>query len=119
MKENDKRPVSDLQRIRALMFDLAASGPLTVDRVARNLGVSSRTLQRRLEASRMTFRELAGEVRLEVAARLLKAGDLNVAEIAARLGYSSHGSFTRAFSRWTGEAPSRFRTRAASLTHPR
>lgn len=95
--------------MKILMAELAATGPLSIERLANRLGESPRTLQRRLMARGLTFRGLLHEVRHDLARTLLLMTDLSIAEIARRLGYRSPGSFTRAFTRWTGRSPSAFR----------
>ena len=97
-----------LSRVRAL---LQGDGKeLDLERVAKEIGTSSRTLKRRLRERGFTFRELVDEVRSEDGFRLLRETRLSVEEVAWRVGYSSHGNFIRAFRRWTGVTPAVFRT---------
>lgn len=84
------------------------SGPLTPDRAAAALGISARTLARRLADENATFSELAQSVRFEVAQRLLRAGK-SLSDIAATLGYSDSTAFIRAFKQITGVTPARWR----------
>jgi AraC-like DNA-binding protein len=107
----DKCTNPQLMRLMQLMSELSLSGPLSVERVARHLGTSPRTLQRRLSNQGMTFRLLVDAVRLDVARSLVCHTDLPVQEVAARLGYRTPGSFARAFARWTGYSPSAYRRR--------
>lgn len=93
------------------MGRLALSGPLSVDRVARHLGTSSRSLQRRLCERQLTFRSVAEEIRFDLARILLLQSDMAVQDIATRLGYRTPSSFSRAFTRWTGCSPRAFRAR--------
>jgi AraC-like DNA-binding protein len=79
--------------------------------VARGLHVSVRTLQRRLVASGTTFREVAESVRARLAAEYLADPTVSTAEVAFLLGFSDQTSFNRAFRRWTGESPGRWRRR--------
>jgi AraC-like DNA-binding protein len=79
--------------------------------VAKILSMHSRTLHRRLEAAGTTFRALVDECRGEIARQLLDNTDSDVGQIAYLLNYSDATSFTRAFRRWTGTTPSRWRTR--------
>ncbi len=76
---------------------------------ARALGVSLRTLQRQLTEQELTFRAVLDGVRREQAERLLFDPSLSVFEVAQRLGFAEQASFTRAFCRWTGLAPTRWR----------
>jgi AraC-like DNA-binding protein len=88
---------------------LTLSGPISLALTAQNLGISSRTLQRRLHERGISFWTMVDECRFRIAGALLRDTDLSVQEIAARVGYSTPGSFARAFSRWAGQPPRAFR----------
>lgn len=79
--------------------------------VAAALGLHPRTLRRRLSEEGVDFASLAEEVRRAVAEELLLTTNLQLEEIACRLGYSEPSAFTRAFKRWRGVAPREFRRR--------
>ena len=81
--------------------------------VARRLGMHERTLGRRLQASGTTFQQLLDDTRLGMAQQLLRDTRVPVARVAAALGYGDPTVFTRAFARWTGRTPSRFRAELA------
>ena len=81
----------------------------TIRRVAEDLGINVRTLQRQLEALGVTFEQIVDEYRQVVAFAELTAGNLNVTDIAFRLGYSDSAHFTRAVRRWTGHTPQQVR----------
>jgi AraC-like DNA-binding protein len=68
-----------------------------------------RTLGRRLQASGTTFQRLLDATREEMARQLLSDTRVPVSRIASALGYGDPTVFTRAFMRWTGRTPSRFR----------
>jgi AraC-like DNA-binding protein len=87
----------------------ATSGFRTLEEVAERMHVSVRTLKRRLTERGTTFSALLDQVRRERATLLLRAGELSVDEIGARLGYSDPANFARAFRRWTGSSPRAFR----------
>ena len=101
----------DVSWLHHLMEKLASSGPLTVERVSEKLGMSCRTLQRRLSEHDLTFRDMLAHVRLEMAVELLRETDLPVPEIADRLGCRKPGAFSRDFVRWTDPLPSAYRKR--------
>jgi AraC-like DNA-binding protein len=82
---------------------------VSADDVARALHMSSRTLQRRLEAEATSFTEVLDTTREELARTLLVDPALPLAEIAYRIGFSDLASFSRAFKRWTGIPPGQFR----------
>lgn len=88
-------------RVRALVRD----GFPTLERVARRLFVSPRTLKRRLAEQGTTFSDVVDDVRRREALLLLDDRRLSVDEIALRLGYSDTANFSRAFRRWTGRTP--------------
>ncbi len=80
----------------------------TIEEVAQHLNMSSRNLQLKLKNENTTFRELADEVRKDIAVAHLKARALNISEIAYLLGFSEISSFSSAFKKWTGSTPSAF-----------
>jgi AraC-like DNA-binding protein len=81
--------------------------------IARALGVSARTLARRLEEVGVSFRAVQDEVRHELACRYLRATELGIGEIAFMLGFADASSFNRAFKRWSGSSASAYRTARA------
>ena len=83
----------------------------SAERVARALNVSVRTLQRKLIATGTTFRKLSEAVRGQLAVGYLADPAVSIAEVALLLGFSDQSSFNRAFRRWTGESPGRWRRR--------
>jgi len=81
----------------------------SIEEVARALGVSTRTLKRKLAAEALTFSEALEAERRERALRFLRVSELSLEQIAQRLGYSTLANFARAFRRWTGQTPARYR----------
>ncbi len=82
----------------------------TVDDMALRVGVSSRTLQRRLGRADRPFARLVAEGRLEVAAeQVCRRGGPSLAEVGFLSGYADQAHFTRAFSRSVGIPPAAFR----------
>ena len=77
--------------------------------------VSHRILHRYLKAEGGTFRQVANEVRCEIACTLLAETDLTLSQIAEILNYSEISAFTRAFRRWSGQPPSVWRSRHRGL----
>ena len=90
-------------------FLQSGRGVPTIAYVAERLSMHVRTLQRRLADEQLVFRELLGECRRRRATEALLAGELSIAAIAARLGYSDAAHFARAFRAWTGHTPSSYR----------
>lgn len=81
--------------------------------IARALHVSVRTLQRKLAPTGKSFREISDAVRGQLAEEYLSDPMVSIAEVAFLLGFSDQSSFNRAFRRWTGESPGRWRRRTA------
>ncbi len=77
--------------------------------VAKRLGISERSLRRQLAAEGESFRGLVDEVRREKAESMLSDSDTPIGEIALLLGFSDTSAFSRAFRRWCGISPQRFR----------
>ena len=98
----------DLEALRTVVTELFPSGHPSLENVANSMGISSRTLQRRLANSGLTFTQVIDEARF-VTARQLLAKHYKLADIAIQLGYADAGSFTRAFERWTGMTPQKYR----------
>ncbi|MBS7670650.1 AraC family transcriptional regulator [Croceicoccus gelatinilyticus] len=80
--------------------------------VARDLGIGSRTLQRRLAERGHSYQSLVDEARREVALRLVAEGRQSLVEVAFLTGFAEQSSFTRAFKRWSGKTPRAFREEA-------
>ena len=78
------------------------------ERIAEQLHISGRHLHRRLAEEGLTFRSLRDSVLQDMACQML-ARDQRLAEIAEQLGFSDEGAFTRAFRRWQGVTPARYR----------
>ena len=101
-------------RVRRLMVEHLGGTPLTPSTAARTLGVSGRTLSRRLADEGTSFRGILDDVRREFACALLHDRSLSVGDIAFFLQYSEPAAFHRAFRRWMGQAPGDFRVAAAN-----
>src|SRR5690606_14304302 len=83
----------------------------TEEDVARALNVSVRTLQRKLEDTGVTFRQISDSTRSQLAKEYLGDSKVGIAEVAFLLGYGDQSSFNRAFRRWTNETPGGWRKR--------
>lgn len=77
--------------------------------IAKTLGMSTRSLQRRLAEKHISYSLLIEQVRFEQTIHLLKDSDQKITDIAFNLGYEEQANFTRAFKRWTGISPSHYR----------
>ena len=96
----------------AIRVDLEGGGS-GIDTVARRLGQSRRTLQRRLSERDLVFRDLQREVRSQVADGLLVGSELSIGEVAWLTGYSDASTFCRAYRGWFGVSPSERRRQKA------
>jgi AraC-like DNA-binding protein len=106
------------ERVRGtIQRKLAGRRPKMVD-VARELRISSRTLQRRLQDAGYSFQQVLEEARHQLACHYLNSSLLELNETAYLLGYEDSNSFVRAFRTWEGVPPARWRgaqrTKAAS-----
>lgn len=88
-----------------------ASALATIEAVAAKLGLSRRTLQRKLSEEQTTFQKQLSRTRETLARHYLCHTDFTVGDIAFLLGYQETNSFLRAFVLWTGEAPAACRRR--------
>lgn len=93
-----------------LRRSLAGKRPTLVD-VAQQLGLSARTLQRRLTDAGITFQQLVEETRRELARHYLKQSAVELNEVAFLLGFEDANSFFRAFQSWEGTSPNEWRAR--------
>jgi AraC-like DNA-binding protein len=105
-------PVSEstTEEVRGILVKALPEGPCSITTVAPSLGLSQRTLQRRLENEGSTFGDVLDGVRRDLALRYLEDGKLTLSEIAYLLGYSEPSPFHRAFKRWTGSTPQALRS---------
>lgn len=94
-----------LDQVRNAIAEALCDGAPTIRVVARRLGTSVRTLQRRLGEHGAVFTSLVEDVRRDVALRYLADGKAELTEIAFLTGYSELSAFGRAFRRWTGSTP--------------
>jgi len=97
-------------KVEKAASQLLPHGKATISEAARQLGMSSRTMSRRLRDENVTFAEILDELRAALAKRYLSDRELRVSEIAWLLGYREVSSLTHAFRRWTGMTPRRFRS---------
>jgi AraC-like DNA-binding protein len=107
--------VSDeiVSQLYALLVRSARRFPSAAE-ACRMLGLSERTLYRRLAAQGLTFGRVLDQVREQRASFLLDNTQMSVERVAEALGFAETASFSRAFKRWKGMSPLRFRHRAAT-----
>jgi AraC-like DNA-binding protein len=98
-----------VQDLRAAVGAELRGGDPTLERVAGRIGMSGRTLQRRLDDQSLRFGELVDEVRAALAKAYLQDRQMALCEIAFLLGFADQSAFGRAFKRWTGVTPGSWR----------
>ncbi|ODS00359.1 hypothetical protein AUC68_00880 [Methyloceanibacter methanicus] len=98
-----------VRTIMAMAILRLMDGKSDIDGIASMAGIGVRTLQRYLSTDGMSYRDLLAYVRSKRAMELLRNTDMTITQIALALGYSEHANFTRAFTRWTGQAPLAYR----------
>lgn len=86
-------------------FKAIAVKEISQESIARHLHMSSRTLNRKLRQEGVSFRRLFDKYRLELSLTLLNQNEYNITSIAYELGFSDSSAFSRAFKKWTGQAP--------------
>jgi AraC-like DNA-binding protein len=110
---NPNEPLEEkLRRMLKSLYGIRCMVP-TLHMMAEFCDTSPRTLQRRIQESRTSYKELLREVRTEGAKTLLRESDLSVHEIAFEFGYSGSNNFIRAFKKNTGVTPTVYRRQAA------
>ncbi len=92
-------------RVRGTLLETLPAGEASMQAVCRRLGVSTRTLQRRLQDEGTTFQQTLDTLRDSLAHHYLRNTALSGAEISFLLGFEDANSFARAFHVWTGKTP--------------
>jgi AraC-like DNA-binding protein len=107
-----------LGRFRSAVEDtlprLLPHGKASASNVAQHLGMSTRTLARKLNAEGAAFADILDQLRSALAQRYLSERELPISEISWLLGYCEVSSFTHAFKRWTGKTPRQYRSEEAA-----
>ena len=97
-------------RTQQMIYHEMNEGSVNQEHIARELGISSRTLRRRLAEEGHSFQELLDQCRMDFASLEFRIRrKLSLSDMALRLGYSEHSTFSRAFARWSGMAPQEYR----------
>lgn len=96
-------------RLRSALLEALPAGDSAMARLSQRLGMSSRTLQRRLQEEGTTFQSTLNGVRMDLAQHYLTKSSMTTAEIAFMLGFEDPSSFIRAFQGWTGHSPKSMR----------
>lgn len=103
-----------VEGVREALGDLQHGVP-SLAVITRAMGISERTLRRRLRAVGTSYNTILSEVRARVAKNILLDQMITVDCVAAQLGYSETANFRHAFKRWTGHSPQSYRSAARSI----
>lgn len=96
-------------RVRSALAELLPGGNSSIEYVAAKLGITKRTLQRKLAEEGTTFQKQLNSIREVMAVHYIKNTDMSTNDIAYLLGYAEINSFLRAFTIWTGKSLSEFK----------
>jgi AraC-like DNA-binding protein len=102
---------SIVERVREAIAERLEDGEPSPSEIAKALGLSLRSLQRRLEEKSTSYASLLTDTRRQLATDYLRAGKRSVTEIAFLLGFADVSAFSRAFRRWFGVSPSEYRAK--------
>ncbi|MGF7161516.1 AraC-like DNA-binding protein [Rhodoligotrophos appendicifer] len=97
------------EQVRRLLRVALLTHPATMGEISTMLRLKRRTLARRLELEEATFSGLADEVQFEIARQLLRNTSLSVTEVGLALHFSELSAFSRAFTKWSGSTPMKWR----------
>lgn len=109
MLANYPREANIANEARALIAEFLPLGQQDLETVAARLAMTSQQLSRRLQGTGYRYNDLVEEVRTDLVGHYLNNDDLSLTDIAFLLGFSEQSAFTRAFKRWTGQVPTRYR----------
>lgn len=104
-----KEPNTVRERVQRELAQLLQGDEPTIQKVARSMAMSVRSLQSKLRDEGVNYQMLLDEVRKELALKHLASGQTTIADIAYLLGFSETSVFSRSFKKWTGMAPAAYR----------
>lgn len=112
----EQPPASQMaDAIRVILVNQPGRFP-NIGEIAEHMGMSLRTLNRRLAAEGLSYQSILDEVRRALAVEYLERTALSVEDVCERVGFSDPSNFRKAFRKWTGKSPSHFRAAAGSAT---
>lgn len=113
---NAQHPELPLREIKAAILYFLGRGYPRLEQVADNVGITQRTLQRRLSAAGTSYTQLVNELRFGLAATLLDDSTVPIASVAKQSGFANHSGFSRAFHAWAGMTPRQYRAQLLTRT---
>lgn len=98
-----------IQQVRSKVYDFLSLGTPSQSKIAAELGMSLRNLQRKLNNQGSSFKDILEDTRKRLSIDYLKQSHLSLGEISYLVGFSNLSNFNRAFKRWTALTPGEFR----------
>jgi AraC-like DNA-binding protein len=98
-------------RVESLLIPVLHKGDVSMEYIAKQLGISRQSLYRRLTEEDVSYENLVDDLRRRMALNYLSGKTASVNEVAYLVGFSDPSSFSRAFKRWTGASPRSWRRR--------
>lgn len=108
-------PTSTADALRRHLIELSPAAEADIERAARALAMSERSLQRRLSDENTSFKAVLDDVRRDLALAYLRDPRLSIADVGFLVGFGEASAFSRAFRRWTRTSPAEWRRRHAHL----
>ncbi len=102
-----------VEQVRKKLIAVMDGGDTSIEATAKALGMSSRSLQRRLADEGTRYNDLLADIRAELAKRYLARKTLSASEVAYLIGFTEPPAFFKAFKRWTGMTPREFQQGAS------
>ncbi|MDH4561125.1 AraC family transcriptional regulator [Pseudomonas sp. BN411] len=97
--------------VQKLLRQRLHTGHISIEQIAGHMQLSPRTLQRYLQAEGTSFQELLDQTRQAMATRYICDSSIKLTQLAALLGYADLSVFSRAFTRWNGVSPQKWKQR--------
>lgn len=107
LKRFDKNNIA--MQVRARIIEELNNGIPNQDKIAGQLNMSLRNLQRKLKEEQSSFKNILDETRSELSKQYLRGSDRSIIEVGYLLGFTEPSNFARAFRRWTGASPVEYR----------
>ncbi len=108
LAKSPRQRESTAHQVERVVVEFLATGNVAIKFVARKLGMSERTLARRLDEEGVSFKGIVNGVRQELSMKYLRDPKLSLIDTAFLLGYSTQSAFNTAFKRWTGKTPKEY-----------
>ena len=98
-----------VDRVREVVHSTISSGEVSLELIAKRMGMSSRTVQRKLQQEGTSLHELLQQIRRELSLLYLRNPNVALSEVSYLLGFAEPSAFHHAFRKWTGKTPIQYR----------